>query len=103
MSTKTTKSLISREEELRLIQQFRTGDPSAADQLTTACAGFVAAVAKDYQGRGLALPELKAAGTDGLLRSAARFDETRGYRFLSYAIWWVRQSILQSIANQSRN
>jgi RNA polymerase primary sigma factor len=103
MSTKATNSHISREEELNLIRQFRTGDPSAANQLTAAYAGYVAAVAREYQNRGLDMPELQAAGTDGLLRAAPRFDETRDFRFLSYAVWWVRQSILQSLANQNIN
>jgi RNA polymerase primary sigma factor len=101
MSQITTQSLISVEEEVNLIKQFRTGE-AAADKLTAVYEGFVKAVAKEYLNRGLDLSELIAAGTKGLLKAAEKFDETRGFRFISYAIWWVRQSILQALAHMNK-
>ena len=89
MSTAKPKSIISAEEEVNLIKLFRTGE-AAADKLTAVYEGFVKAVAKEYLNRGLDLSELIAAGTKGLLKAAEKFDETRGFRFISYAIWWIR-------------
>ena len=97
MSTAKPKSIISAEEEVNLIKQFRNGDTAATDKLTAVYEGFVKAVAKEYLNRGLDLSELIAAGTKGLLKAAEKFDETRGFRFISYAIWWIRQEMLQAI------
>lgn len=99
MSTAKPKSIISAEEEVRLIQQFRNGEQTAADKLTAVYKGYVVAVAKEYLNKGLGMPELVAEGTKGLLKAAEKFDETRGFRFISYAVWWVRQFILQALAH----
>jgi RNA polymerase primary sigma factor len=101
MSQITTQSLISVEEEVNLIKLFRTGE-AAADQLTAVYKRFVEAVAKEYQNQGLDMAKLIAEGNKGLLKAAEKFDETRGFRFISYAIWWVRQSILQALAHMNK-
>ena len=101
MSTAKPKSIISAEEEVNLIKLFRTGE-AAADKLTAVYEGFVKAVAKEYQNQGLDMAKLIAEGNKGLLKAAEKFDETRGFRFISYAIWWVRQSILQALAHMNK-
>ena len=101
MSQITTQSLISVEEEVNLIKLFRTGE-AAADKLTAVYKGYVVAVAKEYQNKGLGMPELVAEGTKGLLKAAEKFDETRGFRFISYAIWWIRQEMLQALAHHNK-
>ena len=103
MSQITTQSLITVEQELNIIKQFRNGDTAAADKLAAVYEGFVKAVAKEYQNQGLDMAAMIAEGNKGLLRAAEKFDETRGFRFISYAIWWVRQSILQALAHHNRN
>ena len=94
--------LISSEEEVKLAKLIRQGDQRALDRLTKANLRFVVSVAKQYQNQGLSLPDLINEGNLGLIKSAQRFDETRGFKFISYAVWWIRQSILQAIAEQSR-
>ncbi len=94
--------LISPEEEARLALLIRQGDQRALDRLTKANLRFVVSVAKQYQNQGLSLPDLINEGNLGLIKSAQRFDETRGFKFISYAVWWIRQSILQSLAEQAR-
>ena len=94
--------LISPEEEVKLARQIKLGDQRALDRLTKANLRFVVSVAKQYQNQGLSLPDLINEGNLGLIKSAQRFDETRGFKFISYAVWWIRQSILQAIAEQSR-
>lgn len=103
MCAEKSKSVITVEEEVNLIKQFRNGDTAAADKLAAVYEGFVEAVAKEYQNQGLDMAKLIAEGNKGLLRAAEKFDETRGFRFISYAIWWVRQSILQALAHHNRN
>ncbi len=94
--------MIAAEEEVRLARLIRDGDEEAFDKLTRANLRFVVSVAKQYQNQGLSLPDLINEGNLGLIKSAKRFDETRGFKFISYAVWWIRQSILQAIAEQSR-
>jgi RNA polymerase primary sigma factor len=94
--------LISAEEEVKLARLIKQGDQRALDRLTKANLRFVVSVAKQYQNQGLSLPDLINEGNLGLIKSAQRFDETRGFKFISYAVWWIRQSILQALAEQSR-
>ncbi|MCB0794282.1 MAG: sigma-70 family RNA polymerase sigma factor [Flavobacteriales bacterium] len=94
--------LITAEEEVELAQRIKEGDQEALEALCRANLRFVVSVAKQYQGQGLSLPDLISEGNLGLIKAAGRFDETRGFKFISYAVWWIRQQILQSLAEQAR-
>ncbi|MBN2743581.1 RNA polymerase primary sigma factor [Breznakibacter xylanolyticus] len=96
------EELISVEEEVELAQRIKKGDQAALEKLTRANLRFVVSVAKQYQNQGLSLPDLINEGNLGLIKAAEKFDETRGFKFISYAVWWIRQSILQALAEQSR-
>lgn len=95
-------SLITTETEVELAHQISLGDPKALEHLVRSNLRFVISVAKQYQNQGLSLPDLISEGNLGLIKAAQRFDETRGFKFISYAVWWIRQSILQAISEQSR-
>ncbi len=94
--------LITAEEEVQLARKIKTGDTNALEKLTKANLRFVVSVAKQYQNQGLTLPDLINEGNLGLIKAAERFDETRGFKFISYAVWWIRQAIMQELAEQSR-
>ncbi|HAH56594.1 MAG TPA: RNA polymerase subunit sigma, partial [Bacteroidales bacterium] len=94
--------LITADEEVALAQRIKQGDKAALEKLTKANLRFVVSVSKQYQNQGLSLPDLINEGNLGLIKAAQRFDETRGFKFISYAVWWIRQSILQALAEQSR-
>ena len=96
------QDLLTADEEVELAQQIKKGDRKALERLTKANLRFVVSVAKQYQNKGLSLPDLINEGNLGLIKAAERYDETRGFKFISYALWWIRQSILQAIAEQSR-
>ena len=96
-------SMITVNEEVELAQRIRQGDQVAMEKLVRANLRFVVSVAKQYQNQGLSLPDLISEGNIGLIKAAEKFDETRGFKFISYAVWWIRQSILQALAEQSRN
>jgi RNA polymerase primary sigma factor len=96
------EELISPEEEVKLAQRIKAGDQIALEKLVKSNLRFVVSVAKQYQNQGLSLPDLINEGNIGLIKAAQKFDETRGFKFISYAVWWIRQSILQALAEQSR-
>ncbi len=96
------EELISVDDEVKLAQKIRNGDRKALDKLVSSNLRFVVSVAKQYQNQGLSLPDLINEGNLGLIKAAEKFDETRGFKFISYAVWWIRQAILQALAEQSR-
>ncbi|MEE1020718.1 MAG: sigma-70 family RNA polymerase sigma factor, partial [Bacteroidales bacterium] len=96
------EELISPEEEVKLAQRIKAGDQIALEKLVKSNLRFVVSVAKQYQNQGLSLPDLINEGNIGLIKAAQKFDETRGFKFISFAVWWIRQSILQAIAEKSR-
>lgn len=96
------EQLITADEEVELAQRIKQGDRRALEKLTRANLRFVVSVAKQYQNQGMSLPDLINEGNIGLIKAAEKFDETRGFKFISYAVWWIRQSILQALAEQSR-